>query len=229
MHKKTFSLTIEGEPQAQQRHRSCRRGAFSTQYDPSAQAKAIVALRALECVGQNKPLFGPEVPLSVYIYFYQSPPKDLSKKVDAYNRWGAFSQERQWIKAHHTRQDLDNLCKFFLDALTGIVYHDDHQIVELMSYKRYSNQPHTEIGITAMSEIDLSVIDKFVFELLKPDDVKEITQRFIELAPALENPVLTHSDLQDIADTIKDISLKYGWVFSKIEKKLLKTPNPSSD
>jgi Holliday junction resolvase RusA-like endonuclease len=45
------------------------------------------------------------------------------------------------------KPDLDNLCKAVLDALNGIAYHDDKQIVELHLSKAYSDHPRTEIKL----------------------------------------------------------------------------------
>lgn len=45
------------------------------------------------------------------------------------------------------RPDIDNLAKAILDALNGIAYEDDKQIVELHLYKDYSERPRTEIEL----------------------------------------------------------------------------------
>lgn len=46
-----------------------------------------------------------------------------------------------------TKPDLDNLEKFILDAMNGIFFADDKQVVKLASEKIYSEQPRTEIEI----------------------------------------------------------------------------------
>eukprot|EP00543_Licmophora_paradoxa_P006569 CAMPEP_0202455834 /NCGR_PEP_ID=MMETSP1360-20130828/13268_1 /ASSEMBLY_ACC=CAM_ASM_000848 /TAXON_ID=515479 /ORGANISM="Licmophora paradoxa, Strain CCMP2313" /LENGTH=60 /DNA_ID=CAMNT_0049075513 /DNA_START=266 /DNA_END=448 /DNA_ORIENTATION=- len=38
-----------------------------------------------------------------------------------------------------SRVDVDNLAKFVLDSLNGVLYHDDRQVVELIAIKRYDN------------------------------------------------------------------------------------------
>lgn len=45
------------------------------------------------------------------------------------------------------RPDIDNLAKAVMDALNGIAYEDDKQVVELHLYKYYSNEPRTEIEL----------------------------------------------------------------------------------
>lgn len=46
-----------------------------------------------------------------------------------------------------TSPDTDNYLKGPKDALKGIVWHDDSQVVEERSSKRYGADPHTEIAI----------------------------------------------------------------------------------
>jgi Holliday junction resolvase RusA-like endonuclease len=51
---------------------------------------------------------------------------------------------------HQTKPDVDNLAKIILDAMNGIVYHDDKQIVCLTVRKRYcrpGDVPRTDVII----------------------------------------------------------------------------------
>lgn len=55
--------------------------------------------------------------------------------------------ENSW---HKGRADLDNLIKFVLDALNGVMYIDDHQIVSIKARKEYvtaDESPCTEISL----------------------------------------------------------------------------------
>ena len=45
------------------------------------------------------------------------------------------------------RPDLDNLEKFYLDCLTGVVFPDDAQVTSLHSKKEYASKDYTEIFI----------------------------------------------------------------------------------
>lgn len=57
--------------------------------------------------------------------------------------------------AHHAvngRQDIDKLLRCTLDALTGIAYHDDGQIAQVIAAKRWTTgQPGAEITIEGLS------------------------------------------------------------------------------
>jgi crossover junction endodeoxyribonuclease RusA len=45
------------------------------------------------------------------------------------------------------RSDLDNLLKALLDCLTGVIYKDDSQIVEIHCYKKISKESKIEIDV----------------------------------------------------------------------------------
>ena len=45
-------------------------------------------------------------------------------------------------------QDIDNLAKSCLDALNGIAFEDDRQVVELVARKASGRSPQTVISIT---------------------------------------------------------------------------------
>ena len=60
-------------------------------------------------------------PLEIDVSFFLPRPKSLPKKI-----------------AYHTkRPDLDNLLKSVLDALNGVVFKDDSQVVAIQAYKYY--------------------------------------------------------------------------------------------
>ena len=53
-----------------------------------------------------------------------------------------------------SRPDADNLGKLVLDALNGIIYRDDSQIVSMIFNKYYSETPRTEIMVQEVPEND---------------------------------------------------------------------------
>ena len=48
--------------------------------------------------------------------------------------------------------DIDNYCKSILDALNGVYYEDDRQVVMLRARMFWSNTPRTEIEITKLED-----------------------------------------------------------------------------
>jgi Holliday junction resolvase RusA-like endonuclease len=49
--------------------------------------------------------------------------------------------------------DLDKLIRAVLDALTGIAYHDDAQVVELVTTKKYGAEPGVDISISPVRHV----------------------------------------------------------------------------
>ena len=48
------------------------------------------------------------------------------------------------------KSDADNIAKIICDALNGIAYHDDKQVVELLVSKRYARHGEPHVGVTVM-------------------------------------------------------------------------------
>jgi len=80
-----------------------------------------------------------EGPLNLKIYTYRSIPKSFSKKKheDAINA----------CILPITKPDCSNICKGIEDALKGVIWKDDSQVVELVVYKFYSDVPRVEVDI----------------------------------------------------------------------------------
>ncbi len=49
--------------------------------------------------------------------------------------WTALTDCARKIKVQAHGGDIDNLAKFVLDGMSGVVYHDDNQVVKLMVSK----------------------------------------------------------------------------------------------
>jgi Holliday junction resolvase RusA-like endonuclease len=52
--------------------------------------------------------------------------------------------------------DIDNLCKFVLDALNGVLYHDDRQIVMLKASKLFDSSHQLGCTTVAISILDVA-------------------------------------------------------------------------
>lgn len=57
--------------------------------------------------------------------------------------------KRQSPPAHTSRPDCDNLLKLVADALNGVCYYDDSQLVESMVRKAYGHIPKIRVQIEA--------------------------------------------------------------------------------
>ena len=132
-----IAFTVFGEPVAQGRPRFARMGAGVRAYDPekSHTYKDYVRTAALE-VKPDKPLDGP---LLLVVEAYRSIPKSMSKK----KRVEALAGSLQPT----TKPDLDNIIKGLKDALKGIIWCDDSQVVNIVAGKWYSDRPRVEITV----------------------------------------------------------------------------------
>ena len=126
-------LVIPGNPVAQGRPRVTK---FGT-YDPpkSKEYKQYVK----RCVMNEKPGEPTKQPLAARIDAYMSIPKSKPRKWREDAGMGMIRPTK--------RPDLSNIVKCIEDALTGVVWHDDSQIVRLIAIKRYSDYPRVEVTI----------------------------------------------------------------------------------
>lgn len=133
-------LTFTGNPVPLGRPRAAIRGRFPSIYnDPKSVAEkkriaqdAYVLLRA----AGDKPIEGP---ISADIKFYFEIPKISTKKKKVDMAVG--------IIKHTKKPDIDNCIKLLLDALNGLCYKDDSQIIKITAEKHYANNPGTIIEL----------------------------------------------------------------------------------
>jgi Holliday junction resolvase RusA-like endonuclease len=122
----TFQLifSVEGDPVGKQRPRFTKTGRIYTPKKTS-EYEGMIADKAMMAMGTATPL---ETPVAVYIYINHAIPASYSKK-----RKEACLNRLERPK----KMDIDNVCKCVLDAMNGIVYVDDRQVVSLHATKRY--------------------------------------------------------------------------------------------
>ena len=132
----TLSFTVHGEPIPQGSMRAfvikgLNRAVITSankRTKPWRQEVAGAALAAmdkdlLDCAGKN-------VPFRLVVTFRFQKPKSVKKTV----------------LEKVTKPDTDKLIRSILDALTGIVWTDDSQVVEILARKQFG-MPGAEIGI----------------------------------------------------------------------------------
>lgn len=134
------SFTVYGEPVAQGRPKFTTVSGHAKAYDPekSANYKSHVRYEALK-VRPDKPLEGA---LSLTVTAYRSIPKAFSNKKRNLAMIGEIRPT--------TKPDLDNVIKGIKDALKGVIWNDDSQVVELSGAKNYSDVPRVEIEVKAV-------------------------------------------------------------------------------
>lgn len=133
---KLLEFTIPGRPQAWQRAgRNNRTGVTFTPKE-TARYENLVKHMAAQAMGPHPPLEGP---LRLEVLIDLEPPRSWSEK----RKREAVSGEIRATK----KPDLSNLAKGIEDAMNGIVYRDDSQIVELVVTKDYADKPQVTVTV----------------------------------------------------------------------------------
>lgn len=122
-----MTFTIDGAPTGKARPRVTRFGTYNT--DQTVLYENLVQISyKQQCKGEYS-----EDPLKITIAAFYDIPKSMTKKNRTLIADG---------KLYPTKKpDIDNIAKIILDALNGIAYKDDTQVIELTVMKRYGPDP----------------------------------------------------------------------------------------
>jgi Holliday junction resolvase RusA-like endonuclease len=128
-----IKLTIPGEPCAKQRPRLGK----GYTYTPQKTVNYETLVRELYILQNFRQKLEGELVMTVRAYF--TIPKSASKKKAADMVAGRIRPTK--------RPDWDNVGKIISDALNGLAYHDDSQIVSATVEKWYSTEPRVEVEL----------------------------------------------------------------------------------
>ena len=135
-----ISFLIKTRPKPQQRHRS--NGRF--QYDPSSKDKNKFLLQAKQ-FAPAKPITK-DVELSI-TFCYKRPRNHYRSK----NKELILKDDAPYYKS--SKADLDNLVKFVCDALNGIFYKDDSQVVQIYASKVWGAEDYVFVKVSPTNKI----------------------------------------------------------------------------
>lgn len=136
---------ISGNPRGQGRPRAYMRGRHAGVYE-SREDKINKENIAAQVVAQDPEFFSQGVPVELNIAFYLSRPKAH------YNSKGELKERFTDIRPT-VKPDCSNVVKGLEDALNGILWHDDSQIVKLTVLKNYTvDKPFTVIEVGRFRE-----------------------------------------------------------------------------
>lgn len=135
------SFFIAGEVQAKQRPKFNGRFAYTPKETVSYEN--LVKLQYQAQCGNYR--YSDDVPLIVAIFVHIEPPQSASniKKIRMLNH----------AEYPLKKPDVDNVAKIILDALNGIAYRDDKQVVTLIVKKSYAGE--SGVGVT-ISEVEVT-------------------------------------------------------------------------
>lgn len=139
-----INFTVPGAPQGKARARTVR-NKYTGKIHSYTPDKTAYYEKAVAVAYKNATniVFNDE-PILMHIYAYCPMPKSFSK--------------RKRIEAAECRifptakPDCDNIAKAVCDALNGVAYKDDKQIVGLFVHKLYSIVPRVEIELDCIGE-----------------------------------------------------------------------------
>lgn len=159
--------------------------------------------------------------LKVNITFHIPYPKKLNTSEINAVEWG--------FDDHVAKPDLDNLAKFYLDCMNGIVYKDDCQIKNLFLKKRYSKNPRTVIEIKEMKKNYMNTLDKKIISNFSPtelieflEDTKNLIEEYEKYDEIKESNYEDSAIFREILSTtsafLVGFSNKYAKILTKINK-----------
>lgn len=137
----TCDFVVEGKPTGKGRPRFRRMGNFVQTYTPekTSEYEKLVRIRF-----QNAGGIITEKPVRVEIAAFFAPPKSARKKDKIEMLTNRILPEK--------KPDVDNIAKIILDALNGIAYKDDSQVVDLSVKKCFAAEARVYVHI---EEIDM--------------------------------------------------------------------------
>ena len=135
-----LEFVVAGIPAPQGSKRAFVRGGRVSLVESCARVKPYRALVSL-AASQARTEAPTQQPVGIAIAFVFVRPKSH------YTSKGVL---RAGAPTHPGKPDIDKLCRAVLDALTGILYHDDAQVVSLSASKRY--------GVASMTAISLFTV-----------------------------------------------------------------------
>lgn len=132
--KAMIGFTIPGKPYGKGRPRFTRSGHVYTP-EKTADYEKLVKL-SYQQAAHGQMLTGS---IGVTMFAVFTPPKSDSKKVKEKKVSGEVTPT--------VKPDCDNIAKTILDALNGLAYKDDSQVVDLHVYKAYGNEAKVIVSL----------------------------------------------------------------------------------
>lgn len=129
-----IQFLVNIRPKPQQRHRS--RGKYF--YDPSVQDKKTF-ITLIKRQIPKKPLL---YPFDMHITFCYKRPKNQYRTK---NKKLILKDDVPYYKSN--KPDIDNLIKFYMDCMNGLVYKDDAQVVSINAQKVYGSKDYIHIKL----------------------------------------------------------------------------------
>ncbi len=146
MSRNAINLTFPITPKAKQSFRISKHGHHK---DPAVE-KYQEAIKAMALAQTDPSDRNQSGMLFVSVEFVYSWPKTWAK--------GRLAKAQEGICYRIARPDVDNLCKGVFDALNGLIWIDDSQIVAIHAWKRYGDSDQIIMRVWPADENHLTKI-----------------------------------------------------------------------
>jgi Holliday junction resolvase RusA-like endonuclease len=143
----TITIHLPGTPTPKGRGRATRTGRVYTPAKTRAAEESIAGramAQVLALPEQQRDALPFAGPLVVRVIFVMPVPASWSQRKRIAALGGSMMPT--------SKPDLDNLLKLVSDALNGIVWVDDSQIVELVTRKGYGSEPCVHVTVECIAE-----------------------------------------------------------------------------
>lgn len=152
-------FTVFTEPRGKDRPRFARRGGHILTYPTKKTVeheRQIKLAYKRQCSGY----YESGIPLEIEMLFFMKPPKSIPKK--------RLNKILNGEELPCKKPDVDNQVKAVLDALNGVAYFDDKQVIKISAIKRYAETERIEITIK-------EITDYGKYKFVADDKVREDT------------------------------------------------------
>ena len=209
LHTRCVNIFLKDTPVAQARSRFAYVNGHSLVFDAQKDKKRAAARKISKQILENgflEPLSGS---LCVEAVFTIQMPSGLNQGQKNKLLWNC---QNICIKP-----DIDNLLKFYLDVMNGLVYEDDKQIVYVYAFKKVGLVPSVAIKI---SELD-PIPEMEVMKAISPEEFDMILndmKHIVELIDKEKNTdTISNNKILSI-NMLSDFSKKYIKLINKISK-----------
>ncbi|HBP4946776.1 TPA: RusA family crossover junction endodeoxyribonuclease [Pseudomonas aeruginosa] len=136
-----IKFSVDGVPRGKERPRAARTGAGVRMYTPkqTEDYERSIAMAAQKALAGRPLIAGPVL---IELRMFHPIPRSWSKKRQA---MALIGEVMPTVKC-----DADNCLKAVCDALNGVAWKDDTQVVNVMLAKRYAEVPRVEVKIVPL-------------------------------------------------------------------------------
>ena len=129
---------VEGDPKGKGRPRFSRVGNFTKVYTDkqTLSYEAMIATFAKQAMGGSEPI---KTPVAVFLYVRLPIPQSYPKK----RKEACLNGSEKPCK----KPDIDNIAKTYLDAMNGVIFVDDTQVIHLHVKKVYAEKAGVDVMV----------------------------------------------------------------------------------